>query len=687
MDISGKNSILIVDDEKSNLLYLNHILSADYKISIAKDGQEAIERANENRPDLILLDIIMPGMDGYEVFSILRKGEKTADIPVIFITGLTSSEDETKGLIMGADDYISKPFHDAIVRLRVNNQLRIVNQRHSHEKQLKQQTLMTSIAYQFLGTEDTDLLLVNTLRMIGEFMEIAQALLFMMEDDGVTMVCRNEWQNPQLGMKSRIDSRINIMEPMLSIIKGIKPGVGKDACLTSNEPVFKAAMAPYRVNFQNYIITPFFIKGEIIGVIDFSKETEEREWTDSEISLATLFASILSGVFERETMEHTIIAKELAERSSRAKSEFLSRMSHEMRTPLNAIIGMTNLAQHAEDPVKRYNYLEKSANASRSLLNLIEDVLDISDIRDGKFLLDITNFSFGDMITRILNQSEHHFEEKMQSLTSKIDGAIPEIIAGDERRLTQIINNLLSNAHKFTPEHGSIHVRASLLNSEKENFMIQVDVTDTGIGIPKDKQREIFGAFEQLDGGINRKYDGAGVELYITKTIVEMMGGKIWVESEPGKGSVFSFTFKTQPKTGEDQEMQILLKGKIILLVDDIEINREIVMAILEDTGVKFVCASNGQEAVEIYTSNPELFDIILMDINMPEMDGVTATRCIRNIGTPEAMSIPIIAITANTSPNDINNYLAAGMNDHIRKPADFNEVISKINLYIKKAT
>ncbi|MCL2877303.1 MAG: response regulator [Acidobacteria bacterium] len=685
MDSPVKNRILIVDDEKPNLMYLNSLLGADYTLYVARNGVEAVETANECVPDLILLDIVMPEMDGYKVLSELKKVEKTREIPVVFITGLHSNEDEMRGLVMGADDYISKPFDEAIVRLRIRNQLKLVNQMHALDKRLKQQILMTSISQSFLGGDDIDTLLTNTLRITCEFMEIAQALLFILEEDGVTLICRNEWIDPKLGLPSRMGSRMFLREPILSMMKSIQAGIEKDACLGSGEPAFRAAMTPYRVNFQNYITTPIFVKGDIVGLLDFSRENEDRVWSDSEKNLATLFASILSGVFERKAMERTIIAKELAERGSRAKSEFLSRMSHEIRTPLNTIIGMMNLARSEDSPEKRDDFLEKSAAASRDLLRLIENVLDISDMSDEKFKLDSSEFRFETMLRSVLKQAYQRIEKRYQTLSTDIDSSIPEILVGDEKRLAQVIDNLLSNACKFTPDHGSIQLKASVINVETDCLTIQIDVTDNGIGVPKDKQDSIFVAFEQIDGGIDRKYDGAGVELYLSKTIVEMMGGKIWVESEPGKGSRFSFTFRAQMKASEFETGKLLsFSGKTALLVDDIEINREIVMTMLEETRMQFVCARNGREAVEIFTSDPGKFDVILMDINMPKMDGVEATRRIRALDAPEGARVPIIAITANTGQDDIKNYFAVGMTDHIKKPTNFEEVLRKINLHIR---
>ncbi|MCL2479447.1 MAG: response regulator, partial [Treponema sp.] len=677
-----KNKILIVDDEKSNLMYLNNLLGGEFTLYTARDGAEAIKRANEFTPDLILLDIIMPLMDGYEVLSVLKKVEKTRWIPVIFITGLASSEDEQKGLVLGADDYINKPFNDAIVQLRIRNQLKIVNQMHNLDRRYQQQNLMTSITRRFLTEVDTESAISDILDMIGMFMDIAQVLLFRISEEQKAMICRNEWINPLLSIKSYIGFRIPLSEVINSAINGFDSG--RDGpCIRSSDPLYGTILKPYRQNFQNYIITPVYIGGKIGALLDFSKRYIEQEWSESEINLAVLVSNVFSNVFEKDSMQKLIMNTELAEKSSRAKSEFLSRMSHEIRTPLNIIIGMTNLAQHAEDPVKRYDYLGKSGAASRDLLALVNNVLDISDVYDGTFRLENSDFNFEIMLHELLKRNAHLFENKHQTFVSEIDPTIPETLIGDEKRLVQIYENLLSNANKFTQEHGSIRLKVFVVNVENDLLTIQSDIIDNGIGISGEQQDLIFMPFEQADGGIDRKFSGAGLGLYLARALLDKMEGKIWVESEPDKGSKFSFVFKSRMKAPEIEISLESFRGRTILLVDDIELNREIVMAIFESTQMEFVSAVNGREAVEIFSADPGKFDIILMDINMPEMDGVEATRRIRSLGIPEGTKIPIIAMTANTNPEDVRNYYAAGMTDHIGKPADFDEVLKKINFHL----
>ena len=511
MDESKKNTVLIVDDESANIMALSHILGTEYTVYAAKSGQKAVEAAEKHLPDVILLDIIMPEMDGYTVLSTLKNSNKTQNIPVIFITGLGSAEDEEKGLSLGAADYIGKPFSPAIVKLRVQNQIKIINQ-----------------------------------------------------------------------------TRI-------------------------------------------------------------------------------------------------IIEKETAEKSSRARSEFLSRMSHEMRTPMNAIMGMTALAKNTVNTEKRDDMLNKINTASSQLLDLIDNVLDMSDIEDNRLRLSYAEFSFAVMIRDILNKANPDIKKKQQALTTDIDPSIPDTLVSDEKRLTQVILSLLSNAIKFTPEQGFIQINAFVRGMEEETLTMQVEIIDTGIGMSGEQQERLFIPFEQVDGGIDRKFGGTGLGLAISRHIVELMDGEIWVESTTGKGSTVSFTIKAQVKAPEAQDAgQVSLDGKTVLLVEDVEINREIVMAILEDTGLVIECAENGQEALDMFSSDPDLYDIILMDINMPVMDGLEATRRIRALGTPEGTGVPIVAMTANVLISEVESYISEGMTDHIGKPVDFDKLLSKLHYYLK---
>jgi len=379
------------------------------------------------------------------------------------------------------------------------------------------------------------------------------------------------------------------------------------------------------------------------------------------------------------------VEKEIAEKSSRTRSEFLSRMSHEMRTPMNAIMGMTALAKNVSDSGKRNDMLDKINDSSCHLLSLIDDVLEMAEIEDDKLHLVLSEFNFTEMLHAAMGKISPEVMKKRQILSSEIDSSIPETLISDERRFSQVILNLLSNAVKFTPEGGAIHLNAFVLEVEGETLTVQIEVIDSGIGITEEQRKKLYIPFEQIDGGIDRKFGGTGLGLSICKHIVGLMGGEIIVESEPGKGSKFSFTAKTRlmaPASKDDGP--ISLAGKSILLVEDMEINRFIVMTVLEDTGLRITCAENGLEALTLFTGDPGGFDAIIMDINMPEMDGVEATRRIRASGTPEGERIPIIAMTANVLASDVETYIECGMNDHVGKPVDYEKLIGKLRMHLK---
>ena len=383
-----------------------------------------------------------------------------------------------------------------------------------------------------------------------------------------------------------------------------------------------------------------------------------------------------------------------AQSANRAKSVFLANMSHEIRTPINAIVGMTSIGKSAADTAQKDYCFVKIEDASNHLLGVINDVLDMSKIEANKFELSPADFNFESMIRRIVSVINFRADEKQQKLTVHIDQNIPPTLFGDDQRLAQIITNLLGNAIKFTPEKGAIDLNADFLGEQDGLCTIQIAVTDTGIGMTPEQQERLFTAFQQAEADTTRKFGGSGLGLSISRSIVEMMGGKIWLQSEKDKGSTFTFT--VQMKRGEENYREIsstqeinlddihnLFTGRRILLAEDIEINREIVTTQLKPTGLEIDEAENGAVALKMFEAAPEKYDMIVIDVQMPEMDGYEATQRIRSLDAPNAKTIPILAMTANVFREDIEKCLEVGMNDHIGKPLDFTEFLKKLCNYL----
>ena len=409
-------------------------------------------------------------------------------------------------------------------------------------------------------------------------------------------------------------------------------------------------------------------------------------------------------------MTEILAAKERTEQASRAKSNFLANMSHEIRTPMNAIIGMTAIARNAPEAARKDYCLSKIDEASTHLLGVINDILDMSKIEENKLELSLMEFDFQAMLERVAGIFEFRLSGKKLELTVSADPRIPPRIISDEQRLAQVITNLIGNAVKFTPEGGRIGLEALLVELSPErpdkpgSCALKIRVTDTGIGIPKDKQGGLFESFVQVDSSISRQYGGTGLGLAISRKIIGMMEGRIWVDSEPGRGASFSFTLRADiPRadaaggsgggddsggvSGEASDEASTIEdfsGKRILLAEDVEINREIVITVLEPLGLAIAEAENGQEAFDAYTADPGGFDLIFMDIHMPGVDGYESARLIRSWERERGRAgVPIIAMTANVFKEDVERCLNAGMNGHIGKPLDFGGVIAVLKQYL----
>ena len=426
------------------------------------------------------------------------------------------------------------------------------------------------------------------------------------------------------------------------------------------------------------------LEGIIMGGIT-SASKDSYDFSPSEILSSFMsYGRIMNGIF------NNMAAIKEATDADRAKTRFLSNLSHEIRTPMNAIIGMLQIAERSRNIDEIRKCLDKISISSRHLLGLLNDVLEISKIEEGKFILSDVSFNLRDTVESILTGFRQTAADKNLELIINYHVCVSDYFIGDSLRLSQVIINLLSNAIKFTGERGRVQLDIDELSQNNGKALLRFSVTDTGIGIPESFIERLFNPFEQSDGGISRLYGGTGLGLSIGQRIVELMGGQIQVESKQDKGSRFSFSIwmntdsnlssNDNPVSAEQGNETFDFSGYRILVVDDVEINREIIYAFLADTGAKLESASNGREAVDMVTASPiGYYDLILMDVQMPIMDGCTAAGTIRALERPDAKTLVIFALTANAFKEDIRHVVDAGMNGHIAKPVEYNTTLHTV--------
>ncbi|MDR3123986.1 MAG: response regulator [Treponema sp.] len=705
-----------------------------------------------------------------------------------------------------------------------------------YANRFEQQALMAELSQSLIvASRDAYSLISEALKITGEFLNAARLLVILPEADSEVSHAAYVWRSLEGGV---VPSDIEGINDILNSFPLQPPQDGAVPMISCEDTSLDAR---YRImetiQVKSFIMVPLYVNGKYWASLSVEECRRSRDWSESDRQLVSAASSVIAGAVGRDRRERERnAALEQAERASKAKTDFLANMSHEIRTPMNAIIGMTAIAQSSQDTERKEYCLAKIGEASTHLLGVINDILDMSKIEANKFELSLADFDFEKLIQKVVNVINFRVEEKNQTLAVRIDRNIPRSFHGDDQRLAQVITNLLSNAVKFTPESGTIKLDARLEKREGILYTLRVSVADNGIGISEEQQKRLFSSFEQADTGTSRRFGGTGLGLAISKQIVEMMNGRIWIESELGKGSAFIFTVEMElgpdsqgsllspginwnnlrvlavddaeearyffselgermgfycataangeeamslvarngpydiyfvdwkmpgmngvefsrwiketsaangpnPRVGPKSVVIMIsatewnaieseakqagvdkflpkplfsadlvdcinqclgnrtvdaaekpaepadnFSGRHLLLAEDVEINQEIVIALLEPTSILIDCAGNGADAVRLFTNDPEKYDIIFMDLQMPEMDGYEATKLIRASGAPRADTIPIVAMTANVFREDIEKCLESGMNDHVGKPLDFDEVLEKLRLYLRKA-
>ncbi|MBF0381930.1 MAG: response regulator [Magnetococcales bacterium] len=807
MELSNdkRHSILIVDDESSNIEQLNEALQDEYRILFATNGEDALKIAESQYPDLILLDIMMPGMGGHEVCKRLKATPTLYNIPIFFVTAMTDIAEETAGLEMGADDYLSKPINPSLVKVRVRNRLNI-----------KRAEKIIIQAYENLKHSEarTRAILENAL----------DAIITIEQDGGILEFNPAAEELFGYSAAEAVEKKLSEMINQYELLDANIEDLAFQAKQKQSTPLIKHRIKlPGKRADGNVVnleigLTAILQKGQLTYTCFIKDITDYKQ----------LLTSL------RETLA-------AAESSNKAKSEFLANMSHEIRSPMNAIMGMTELVLATKLNDNQLENLEIVQNSANNLMTLINDILDFSKADAGQLYLENIPFDLRGRIEINCNNLAILAHKKELELYYDIAPDIPPLI-GDPLRLSQILTNLVNNAFKFTHE-GEVAILVEKKEDAKcteKQICLHFSVRDTGIGIPPDRTATIFEQFTQVDASTTRKYGGTGLGLTISKRLVELMDGEIWVESEENKGSIFHFTAKfgigkrtdsipqkgsikregqqykpthlrgiriliaDNKKTGraitkeiisrygadlqeaadspsvlkslrkakadgqpidivlidhdlsftadENLEVAALTDDKIImmlptnmsypqsapgyhaeydnsmkkpiklysllkridillgrrtvaqkkqidsilttgpttpplhiLLVDDLPTNQKLACDILGQAGHKIVVANNGYEAIRKLAG--ETFDLVLMDLHMPEMDGYEATKRIREGNDKNSwdINIPIIAVTARAMQSEAKRCLDAGMNTYLSKPYRAMELLEIIEPYAKK--
>jgi PAS domain S-box-containing protein len=798
--LEKQKTILIVDDEPFNINLLKELLGEDYYTMVAKNGKQALQRVfSGTLPDLILLDIMMPEMDGYEVCQQLKVNPESAGIPIIFITAMNQIGDEAKGLELGAADYVTKPISPDLLKLRIRNHLKIRNQSLELTGLLQQQaqdharikksqaSLEKAQTIANLGSWDWEIgtnfvhLSFQAYKIFGiepdNFKPTFESLLektHLEERDLVREKVQNALENPEnsfdhvhrivlpdgtqrwvheIGeiirgesgsplfmtaivqdvterrateneLRQHRDNLAQLVAEQTAQVKAIVD-TAVDAIITINQSGIVETINPAAVEMFGWEpeeiigknITMLIPQGPIRDQHDSFLtryiQTKEkriigigREVTGlrkngsifpanlsvghSEFSKGKhLFVGFISDITKQKQAEkELIIAKEAAEAGAKAKAAFIANMSHEIRTPMNAIIGFSEVViQDRELAPETKKHANTILSSAKSLLGVINDILDVSKMESGKFALENICFHLPNAMAEALRTLEHQAAEKSLDMTINYDAKLPLRFMGDPARLRQVILNLVGNSIKFT-EKGSVKITVKFGEQPR---MLHFSVIDTGIGMTPEQTTKVFESFSQADEATTRRFGGTGLGTTISKQIIEMMGGEIWVESELGKGSTFHFTanmaeaIKTDGCLFEDDGPQVdeYRSPRLfnILLAEDIEANATLATLRLEQQGHTVQWVKNGREAVE--ESQANTYDLILMDVMMPEMDGLDATREIRKIEDNSGESLPILALTASIMREDNDKCLAAGMNGVESKPINFNQLFSTIEKVI----
>ncbi|QXV64178.1 response regulator [Mucilaginibacter sp. 21P] len=637
-------NILIVDDREENIVTLEALLKRDdIKLFTTTSPNEALKIAWENQICIALVDVQMPEMDGFELVEMLKSNPRTKDILVIFVTAISKeSKYVVKGFGAGAVDYLYKPLDPYVTSAKVDAFIQLSRSQEEikqKNEQLQNMALVVKNSADIICSINADSLRIETINQAVETI---------------------------LGHK-----------PEEVLDKSIV-----DFAIESEQSAFRKKLGEIIRENQPFSVMEF----------QFSTFNKSVIWTECRVSYRgrTIFMNI-SDVSPQKSYEQQLIkSKEAAEYGKKIKETFLANMSHELRTPVNGIIGLTNLLKKTNIDEQQENLLTMMETSSRSLLGVINDVLDLSKIEAGKFSIVRTPNNVRALVNSVYGLLKYQADEKDIEFTKEIDNDVPEMLQLDSLRLNQILMNLLSNALKFT-DRGYVKLKVSVLQKiDDSRVKLKFSIEDTGIGIPASRLTKIFESFEQAEDDTSSKYGGTGLGLTIVKKLVELKGGELTVSSKLGEGSVFNFTnwFNIAHESNTPKPVKVGRKlapfvNTRVLVAEDNMINQFMVTKMLKDWSVEFEVADNGYKALEKLKEQD--FDLVLMDTHMPGLNGYQAARAIRMDFEEPKRSVPIISLSASAFEHEQVEAISSGMNDVLPKPFEAHELHDKMIRLLKK--
>jgi len=650
--MSQNMKILIIDDDEVDRLTLIRALKCSghsYDIVQCSDGESGVERLRNDDFDCLFLDYLLPGSDGLTLLRKIRKEGFSA--PIIVITSQGDENIAVEMMKSGATDYvvknqISAPLIGKIVASAMQLYM-VENQKKEAIKALKISEARLAEAQKIakIGNWEIDL--------IANQVYWSEQMYRIYELDPATFVPTLE--NHLIAIHP--DDR-PLFERL--VLHGDQNKISHDFMALTPSGNIK------HINIQGYTLYHDHVKSKIRCAV---QDITRRKRAEQEL----------------------IQAKLVAEESIRVKERFLANVTHEIRNPLNAIIGFSELILKNKDFLieEHKKYINAIYKSGKNLLTLINDLLDFSKIKSGKFQFEEIEFDLRETVHGAVDMFKPKALEKSIQLECRISGNVPEKLRGDPMRLSQALTNLVSNALKFT-EKGYVKLKVRLVRQNQAQCLLRFSVEDTGIGIAPDKLDDIFESFTQASPDTARKYGGTGLGLAIAKSIIESQGGTISVKSKPNKGSIFTIHMPFNLAVRErgaiwqadeepfDEQFRNCFRNQRILLAEDNEINQLLTLSILSDLGANVTVVSTGRDLVkEAFGSE---FDLIITDIEMPGIDGYTAAKKIRGSKNPAISQTPILAMTGHALKQDIARCLEAGMNDYILKPYNAAELLSKIN-------